>query len=137
LPTLVGGAENSAALANLVVGRLRKDGLDPLFVDLSPPNREVRVVKAIVPGLEAETASYARIGARNLRRLLCRDDGLAGTEKPPPGAKPILLPESSFEEFGPEPWLDVAALEERVGRLYPLYREPSRHVAALVATGVL
>jgi ribosomal protein S12 methylthiotransferase accessory factor len=95
------------------------------------------VVKAIVPGLEVETASYARIGARNLRRLLRRDDDLVGTDNPPQGARPILLPESDREEFGPAPWLDVEEMERRVGRLYPLYREPSRHVAALVASGVL
>lgn len=137
LPTIMGGAEDPGALANLVVDRLRADGLDPLFVDLSPPGGEVRVVKAIVPGLEVETASYARIGARNLRRLLRRDDDLVGIDRPPPGARPILLPEQDREEFGPAPWLDVELLERRVGRLYPLYREPTRHVAALVASGVL
>ncbi|HEX5849233.1 MAG TPA: YcaO-like family protein [Rubrobacter sp.] len=137
LPTLPGGAEDSGSPANLVANRLREDGLDPLYVDLSPPGGEVRVVRAIVPGLEVETASYARIGARNLRRLLCRDDDLVGVDEPPPGAKPILLPGQAREEFGPAPWLNVDLLEKRVGRLYPLYREPSRHVAGLVASGVL
>jgi thiazole/oxazole-forming peptide maturase SagD family component len=137
LPTIVNGCDDPTALANLVVDRLSEGGLDPLFVDLSPPGGEVRVVKAIVPGLEVETASYARIGARNLRRLLRRDEDLVGTDRPPPGARSILLPERCREEFGPAPWLDVGSLERRVGRLYPLYREPSRHVAALVASGVL
>jgi len=137
LPTIMGGAEDPGALANLIVDRLRVDGLDPLFVDLSPPGGEVRVVKAIVPGLEVETVSYARIGARNLRRLLRRDEDLVGIDRPPPGARSILLPEQDREEFGPAPWLDVELLERRVGRLYPLYREPTRHVAALVASGVL
>ncbi len=132
-PTEVG--EGSAA--DGVVGRLLEGGLDPLYVDLSPPGGEVRVVRAIVPGLEVETASYGRIGARNLRRMLLRDDGLVGTHTPPDGAGRILLSEEHREEFGPEPWLDVGALNRRVGRLYPLYREPSRHVAALVADGVL
>ena len=137
LPTLPGGAEAPDALADLVVDRLREDGLDPLFVDLSPPGGEVRVVRTIVPGLEVETASYARIGARNLRRLLDREDDLVGIDGPPSGARPILLPEQDREEFGPAPWLDVKSLERRVGSLYPLYREPTRHVAALVASGVL
>ncbi len=127
--------EKAGSSADSVVGRLRADGLDPLYVDLSPPGGGVRVAKAIVPGLEVETASYARIGARNLRRMLRRGDGLVGTTNPPSGAKRILLPET--EEFGPEPWLDVGALDAKVGRLYPLYREPSRHVTALVADGVL
>lgn len=137
LPTTSEETGDAEDLADLVAGRLRGEGLDPLFVDLSPPGGEVRVVKAIVPGLEVETASYARIGARNLRRLLRRGDALAGTEDPPPGARPILLPEGERERFGPEPWLDVAAIDRTVGRLYPLYREPSRHLAALVADGVL
>jgi len=136
LPELPSGAGDSSP-ADVVAGRLREGGLDPLYVDLSPPGGEVRVVRAIVPGLEVETASYGRIGARNLRRMLRRDDDLVGTEVRPDGAERILLPEEHREEFGPEPWLDVGALNRRVGRLYPLYREPSRHVAALVADGVL
>lgn len=137
LPVSADEGKNSSSEADLVAGRLREGGLDPLYVDLSPPGGEVRVVKAIVPGLEVETASYARIGARNLRRMLRRDDDLVGTGHPPPGAGRILLPESQREEFGPEPWLDVEALNTKVGRLYPLYREPSRHLTALVADGVL
>jgi ribosomal protein S12 methylthiotransferase accessory factor len=129
--------EGERSPADVVAGRLREGGLDPLYVDLSPPGGEVRVVRAIVPGLEVETASYGRIGARNLRRMLRRDDNLVGTHAPPPGAERILLPEEHREEFGPDPWLDVGALNRRVGRLYPLYREPSRHVAALVADRVL
>ena len=123
--------------ADVVANRLREGGLDPLYVDLSPEGGEIRVVRAIVPGFEVETASYGRIGARNLRRMLRRDDNLVGTEAPSPGAERILLPEGHREQFGPEPWLDVGALNHQVGRLYPLYREPSRHVAALVADGVL
>lgn len=136
LPELQAGTDKGSA-ADRVAGRLREGGLDPLYVDLSPPGEEVRVVRAIVPGLEVETASYGRIGARNLRRMLRRDDGLVGTDAPPPGAERILLPEKHREEFGPAPWLDVGALNKQVGRLYPLYREPSRHVAALVTDGVL
>jgi YcaO-like protein with predicted kinase domain len=136
LPELQAGTDEGSA-ADRVAGRLREGGLDPLYVDLSPPGEEVRVVRAVVPGLEVETASYGRIGARNLRRMLRRDDGLVGTVAPPPGAERILLPEKHREEFGPAPWLDVGALNKQVGRLYPLYREPSRHVAALVTDGVL
>ena len=36
----------------------------------SPPDSPVKVVKTIVPGLEAETMSYHRIGERNARKLL-------------------------------------------------------------------
>jgi ribosomal protein S12 methylthiotransferase accessory factor len=130
-------AEAGGDTADGVVARLREAGLDPLWVDLSPPGGEVRVVRVIVPGLEVETASYGRIGARNLRRMLRHHPDLAGTEDPPPGARKILLPEGDLQELGPDPWLDVERLNRKVGRLYPLYREPSRHVAALVADGVL
>lgn len=123
--------------ADLVAGRLLEAGFDVLFVDFSPPAGDISVVKAIAPGLEVETASYGRIGARNLRRLLDRDDGLAGTGASPPGGRNVLLPENERESFPGDPWLDVEALDEKVGRLYPLYREPSRHLAALVADGVL
>ena len=134
LPEATGGP---GSVADLVAGRLMEEGFDVLFVDFSPPGGGISVLKAIVPGLEVETASYGRIGARNLRRLLDRDDGLAGTGGPPPGGRKVLLPESERESFPGDPWLDVEALDEKVGRLYPLYREPSRHLAALVANGVL
>ena len=75
---------DGGSTADLVTGRLREGGLDPLYVDLSPPDGEIRVIKAIVPGLEVETASYGRIGARNLRRMLRRDDDLVGTQDPSP-----------------------------------------------------
>ncbi len=130
-------ASDDESMADLVAGRLREGDLDPLYVDLSPPGGKVHVIKAIVPGLEVETASYARIGARNLRRMLRRDDDLVGTQDPPPDARRVLLPEAEREEFGPEPWLDVGALDRKVGRLYPLYREPGHHLPALVAAGVL
>ncbi len=131
------GTGGSGSKAELVAGQLREEGFDVLYVDFSPPGDDIRVVKAIVPGLEVETASYGRIGARNLRRLLDRDDGLVGMGDPPPGGRRILLPERERGSFPEEPWLDVGALVGKVGRLYPLYREPSRHLAALVADGVL
>ena len=132
-------ADNPAGQAGRVAGRRREAGLDVLYVDLSPDGRAggVRVVKALVSGLEVETASYARIGARNFRRLLGRDAGLVGLGDPPPGARTVLLPENERERLGGEPWLDVDALRRAVGHLYPLYREPSRHVAQLVRQGAL
>ena len=97
-------------------------GFEVLVVDLSPPGSDVVVLKAIVPGLEVETVSYGRCGARNLARLLERDLGLVGVGAPPPGALPLAIPDA---------WLDPAAVRRVVGTLYPLYREPARHIAAL------
>ena len=45
-------------------------GFDILYVDMSPADRSLAVVKVIVPGMEVETMSYYRIGERNTRKLL-------------------------------------------------------------------
>jgi ribosomal protein S12 methylthiotransferase accessory factor len=121
-------------LLGVVVNRLRDAGLDVLYVDYSSPNGEVSAVKAIVPGLEVETMSYGRIGPRNLRRLLDRDSDLVvtGDASGRPGARRILLTPEREAELGPA-WLDYEAMERTVGNLYPLYREPGRHVAALAS----
>lgn len=120
-------------LLKTVASRLREAGLEILYLDLSPAGGEARAVKALVPGLEVETMSYGRIGPRNLRRLLARGSELVATDpKGRPGARRILLPPGQEAELGPA-WLDYEALERAVGRLYPLYREPGRHVASLAA----
>lgn len=84
--------------------------------------------KAIVPSLEVESLSYARVGPRNLARLVEAGVGFAGHGPPPPGAEPLVLPEDE-----PAGWLDLAAMDAVVGDLYALYREPGRHVAAMAA----
>lgn len=121
-------------LLNTVADRLWQAGLEILYFDLSPAGGEARTVKALAPGLEVETISYGRIGPRNLRRLLRRGSDLVVTGDPGdrPGARRILLAPEAEAELGPA-WLDYEALERTVGDLYPLYREPGRHVAALAA----
>ena len=58
--------------------------MEILYLDFSPPGHPgVRVVKAIVPGLEVETMSYHRIGARGVRKLLDRGSKLVGLGAPP------------------------------------------------------
>ena len=123
--------DDREGLLDLVAGRLRDAGLDVLYVDTSPPGGDAAAVHAIVPGLEVETASYGRIGARNLRRLLDRGSDLVRVGDAPPGGGRVLLPGREEEKLGPA-WLDFEALERTVGRLYPLYREPGRHVVPLV-----
>jgi thiazole/oxazole-forming peptide maturase SagD family component len=125
-----------AELLGIVTDRLSDAGLDVLYVDYSSPNGDVSAVKAIVPGLEVETMSYGRIGPRNLRLLLDRDSDLVviGDAGRRPAARRILLTPEWEAELGPA-WLDYDAVGRTVGNLYPLYREPGRHVAALAAEG--
>ncbi len=127
LPEWEGAVNSTAQLAELA-RRLTATGMEILFLDFSPPDAPgVRVVKAIVPGLEVETMSYHRIGERGVRKLLDRGSRLAGFGPPPPGAVPVRLPAGAADRLGGAPWLDVAAIDRIVGGLYPLYREPLVH----------
>jgi ribosomal protein S12 methylthiotransferase accessory factor len=138
LPTFDGtvGARTAA-----IVERLTAAGLDVLWIDLSPIDAEVHgvhAVKAIVPGLEVETMSYHRIGERGAARLLARQSPLVGRGRPSrPGTAPIRLTAAATERLGGPVWLDVAEIDRIVGRLYPLYREPGRHMAPLAARSVV
>lgn len=132
---------DKAALHREVVARLRAAGLDVLVADLSAPGSEVCAVKMIVPGLEVETMSYHRVGERNLRRLLARsgaDAGfpvLAGLGEPPQGALPVPLTPAAQTRLGGRAWLNVRALDAVMEDFYVLYREPSRHIAAMFPEG--
>ncbi|RYZ42104.1 MAG: hypothetical protein EOO71_09430 [Myxococcaceae bacterium] len=118
-----------------VVRQLHAAGFDILVADLSPPGHPVHVVKALVPGLEVETMTYARLGERNVKRLLERCDPLVGLGAPPPGARPVRLTQEAEERLGGPAWFNVRLAEARVGGLYPLYREPTAHaVAAMIAS---
>ena len=77
----------------LLAGRLSTAGLEILYADFTPPGSPAVALKAIVPGLEVETMTYQRIGARNLRRLLARGSAIVGVgdKRRPPGALPVRL----------------------------------------------
>lgn len=129
---------DAEALLNLLTARLAADGLEILYADFTPPDLSsspVTVLKAIVPGLEVETMTYGRIGVRNLRRLLAQGSPIVGSDKKAPvDALPIRLTERDAASFdGHAPWFDPAAVDRAMGRLYPLYREPGRHVLAVTA----
>jgi len=133
LPTVPAGSlDEPAALLRHLLDRLTE--LDVLVV-LAPagaaPDAAV-VAKVVVPGLEAETMSYGRIGERGVARLLAREDlSLVGLGPPPQaGAAAVALPDGARERLGGPAWLDRAAVDAIVGELYPLYREPDRHVLA-------
>lgn len=131
LPTAAPAAvEDPADLLDLVAGRLADEGLEVLWVDLSPPGAPLHVVHAIVPGLEVETATYHRVGARNVARLARTHPGLANAIAPAPtGARRVR---SAGPNEAGEAWLHPGRIDAAVGDLYPLYREPDRHVAARV-----
>ena len=125
LPT-TGRAGSSRELLGDVCGRLEAEGHEVLVADLSPPGAErVHAAKVLVPGLEVETVAYARIGERNVARLLAagRDDLVRVGDRPPGWAR-VHLTEEGRERLGGPAWLDREALDRVADGLLPLYREP-------------
>ena len=111
--------------------RLAAEGLDLLVADLSAPNAEgVHAVKVLIPGLEVETIAYARLGERNVTRLLAMErDDLIRVGSRPPGWARVHLTGEAEQRLGGAAWLDRTALDAVPGQLFPLYREPGWHSA--------
>ncbi|MET0428086.1 MAG: YcaO-like family protein [Microvirga sp.] len=131
LPAAVCG--DTRERGRLARDRLEAAGFDVLYVDCSPRDRSIGVVKVIVPGLEVETMSYHRIGERNTVKLLERDSSLIRFGQPTDTLRPVrLTPEALGRLGGRQPLFDVAAADRAVGPLYPLYREPEAHHVAQV-----
>lgn len=126
-----GPVADSGARLDLLTQRLAAEGLEAIYVDVSPPDSPVKVVKTIVPGLESETMSYHRIGWRGVRRLRERADPLL-LDAPREGAKRVLLRPEDEARCGGPAWLDTAAVDRMVGHLYPLYRESGPFSAQLL-----
>ena len=110
-----------------VLDAVIEQGFDVLYVDMSPTGASLATVKVIVPGLEVETMSYARIGERNVSKLLQRDTGLVGLGDEGGERLPIRLTPEAIDRLGGVPWFDVGRAAEIIGPLYPLYREPEAH----------
>ena len=137
------GTEEQTALRSHLVGALAAEGLDVLVLDCSEPGADVAAVRVVVPGLEVEIMSYGRIGERGVADLLARGDGRTGLhgivglgvpgQRGVPGtAVPVHLTADAEERLGGPAWLDRAAVDRVVGEdLYPLYREPALHAAAV------
>ncbi len=149
-PAVARSADRLALLAR----RLGEAGLPILFVDHTAPGAAVRVVRAIVPGLESETMSYGRIGWRGVRRLrerrsaspqrgqdvplrdgpdaLLRDnhDALL-RDAPAEGCRRVRLRPQDEALAGGPAWFDAALAERLVGGLYPLYRETGQFSAQM------
>ncbi|HEX8439970.1 YcaO-like family protein [Archangium sp.] len=128
-------AEDPSVRCQQVVEQLHAAGFDILVADMSPPDHSIHVVKVLVPGLEVETMTYYRLGERNVARLMARGEPLAGLGTPPEGARPVRLTPAAEERLGGPAWFNVRLAEQRVGRLYSLYREPGRHSVQQVLHG--
>lgn len=142
LPTVAPDSlDDPAALLRDVAGRLGAEGLEVWYVDVTPPGSPSRAVKVLVPELEVEGMSYHRIGARGVRLLAERGDGLAGVNAHggnldlPAGVARVPLTAEAEAELGGSGWFNVGEAERRLGRLYALYREPGEHVLAFSALG--
>ena len=107
--------------------RLAEHGLHPIVVDLTPPDAPMHAVRVVTPGLEVETLSYYRIGARNAAKLIEADSPLIVFGEETDTRRPVRLPPEQYERFGGVPLLDTEAVDRTVGELYPLYREPAEH----------
>ncbi len=126
LPTTP-GLDTTAALAADVVARLDAAGLEPLVLDLSGAG--VHAVKALVPGLEVETMSYGRIGERGVERAVELGLPFVAVGADPGGWSAVHLTADAQDRLGGPAWLDRAGVDAAIGPLYPLYREPARHLA--------
>jgi ribosomal protein S12 methylthiotransferase accessory factor len=99
-----------------------------LILDFTAPRAAMHAVRVVVPRLEVETMSYHRIGERNAAKLRERDSSLLRWNATPSEAlRPVRLTNQAIERLGGQPLLDTAAVDARVGALYPLYREPNAH----------
>lgn len=133
--------DDPAALAEYVAARYADAGLDVFYVELSPPGADITVLKTIVPGMEVETVTYHRIGPRNLRRLLDRiragdpivHPDLVGIGRPPAEAQAVPLSSEGEAALGGPAWIHLDLMEEALGPLYAMYREPAEHVVGLRA----
>ncbi|MGB7405180.1 MAG: YcaO-like family protein [Pacificimonas sp.] len=127
LPTTpaAGGDGRAAAMK----ARLTDAGFDILYVDQTPLGSAVKSVKVIVPGMEVETMSYGRIGARGARKLIEMDSPLIRFGEETPDVRPVRMPPEDLASFKAQPLFDYAEADRLVGPLYPLYREPEAHAA--------
>ena len=108
---------------------LAVEGLTPYVFRSTTTGGHCHVVKVIIPGIEQELGSYHRIGERNVRRLLERDDIQLIAREAGPGRKRILLTKEAEARLGGPVWLEADKLDALVEPVYALYREPTGHAA--------
>ena len=116
---------------NYVRAQLEKEGLTPYVFRATTTKGECEVVKVIVPGIEQEFGSYYRVGYRGVERLLAEDPFQLLHRHPGEGRRRILLPATQERRLDGPFYLDTARIDALIDPVYPLYREPSAHAAAL------
>ena len=113
-----------------LVGRLTAQNICTYYFNGSPNDTDgPAVVKAIAPGLEGETLSYWRIGARGAKRLLSRQSSLVSQLYPQAQHLAVPLRPAAQEAIGGPVYFKVSEWERILSKHYPLYREPSPHTA--------
>ena len=111
-----------------VTRRLNAESISIYYFDGSPDGaRGPQVIKAIAPGLEGETLSYWRIGARGAKRLLEQQSSMVTQGKPRPLDLQIPLTTAEQNSLGGPVYFRVSEWEKILNSHYPLYREPSSH----------
>ncbi|WP_375428695.1 YcaO-like family protein [uncultured Sphingomonas sp.] len=107
--------------------RLVAADFDPLVLDWTADGAPMHAARVIVPRLEVETMSYARIGERGVAKLVAADSPLIRWGEPSETRRPVRLTREAQDRLGGQPLFDTAEAERIVGGLYPLYREPGSH----------
>ena len=108
--------------------RLQTENIEIFYFDASPQTASgPRVIKAFAPGLEGETLSYWRIGARGAKRLLEQDSPLVSQAQPCVQSLPVHMTNEQTERLGGPVYFKIPAWEKILDGHYPLYREPSSH----------
>lgn len=111
-----------------IAKRLSAEDISIYYFDGSPNAADgPKVVKTIAPGLEGETLSYWRLGARGAKRLLLRNSNLISQDLPQTQHLQIPLPAGAQQALGGPVFFKVPEWEKILNRHYPLYREPSPH----------
>ena len=119
---------NPIARLQDITQRLAAENISIYYLDGSPDRSDgPKVVKAIAPGLEGETLSYWRIGARGAKRLLLRKSSLISQDLPQTQHILVPLHPDTQESLGGPVFFKVPEWEKILNGHYPLYREPSPH----------
>ena len=111
-----------------IAQRLAAEKISIYYFDGSPHDiNGPKVVKAIAPGLEGETLSYWRLGARGAKRLLLRKSKLVSQDYPQTQHIQVPLRPAAQESLGGPVFFNVPEWEKILSGHYPLYREPPSH----------